>query len=137
MREELAITCAPENFCVVRAALRKFLEPAGFAADTAELLVLAVDEACANILRHAYGGNCRGSFSLAMEILDGELQISLRDHGTPCDPGKIRSRALEDFRPGGLGVFIIQQAFDSVEYQPQEDGTLLVLKKRLPPPAGD
>jgi len=132
VKEELILECASENFCEVRRTLRRFLEPLGFSEDAAELLVLAVDEACANILRHAYEGPCKGSFCLSMEAADGELQISIRDHGKPCDPEKIRSRALEDFRPGGLGVFFIQQAFDSVEYLPQADGTLLLLKKKIP-----
>jgi anti-sigma regulatory factor (Ser/Thr protein kinase) len=130
VKEELLLQCAPEKFCEVRRALRKFLEPLGFPEETAGLIVLAVDEACANILRHAYEGSCKGSFSLIMEASDQELQISIRDHGKPCDPEKIRSRELEDFRPGGLGVFFIHQAFDTVQYQPQQDGTLLVLKKK-------
>jgi anti-sigma regulatory factor (Ser/Thr protein kinase) len=131
VKEEFILQCSPENFCEVRRALRKFLAPLGFPEDTAELLVLAVDEACANILRHAYEGSCKGSLSLSMDASAEELQISIRDQGKPCDPKNIRSRALEDFRPGGLGVFFIQQAFDSVEYLPQTDGTLLLLKKKI------
>lgn len=132
MKEEFIIQCSPEKFCEVRRALRNFLAPLGFAEDVAELLVLAVDEACANILRHAYEGSCKGNFSLTMEASAHELLISIRDQGKPCDPEKIQSRALEDFRPGGLGVFFIKKAFDSVEYLPQADGTLLLLRKRVP-----
>jgi len=134
MREELLVSCAPENFCTVRKALRSFLEPLSLSGEEANLVVLAVDEACANILRHAYSGDCAGSFTVLMETAGEDLIISLRDHGKPCDPDKIRSRALEDYRPGGLGVFFIHQAFDVVEYLPETDGTLLVLRKKLSHP---
>lgn len=131
MKKELQVQCAPEKFCEVRRELRKFLDPLKLTEETSEMLVLAVDEACANILRHAYKGSCQGNVSLTMETSKDGLEIQIRDHGKPCNPEKIRSRELEDFRPGGLGVFLIQQAFDSVEYRPQADGTLLVLKKGI------
>ena len=70
---------------------------------------------------------------LEMEKLRDRVRFTLRDYGRSCDPEKIRSRALEDVRPGGVGVHIIKQIFDEVTYQPCARGTKLVLEKKLVP----
>ncbi len=115
----------------IRREVRAFLDGQGFDECSTALMVLALDEACTNIIRHAYG-NCCKPVSLEMVALRRRIRFVLRDYGGPCDPQKIRSRPLEDIRPGGLGVHIIQQAFDHVAYLPQPRGTRLVLEKRLP-----
>lgn len=132
MKKCLVYNCASAEFCQIRSAVRNFLQPLGFTLEQQGLLILAVDEACANILRYAYGGEDQGPLSLILEATPRLLRITLRDFGTPCDPECIRSRALEDIRPGGLGVFLIQQAFDKVHYRPLRKGTRLTLTKKLP-----
>ncbi len=117
----------------VRVEIRDFLAGTPFREEAIELMVLALDEACTNVIRHAYCHKCR-PVRLEMTRLSGKIRFVLRDYGTPCDPAKIRSRDLADVRPGGLGVHIIQQAFDAVAYLPQKRGTRLVLEKNLPLP---
>jgi serine/threonine-protein kinase RsbW len=117
----------------VRHGVRSFLEKCAFDECATELLVLALDEACTNIIRHAYGRNGQ-PVRLEMERLRDRVRFTLRDYGRPCDPRRIRSRDLEDFRPGGVGVHIIRKVFDFVEYEPCRRGTRLVLEKKF---AGD
>ncbi len=116
----------------VRQRVRSFLEKNGSDECTAELLVLALDEACTNIIRYAYDHQSK-TVRLSMECLRDRMRFILRDYGKSCDPRAIRSRALEDIRPGGVGVHIIQHAFDRVEYEPMPRGTKLVLEKKLAP----
>lgn len=116
----------------IRAQARAFLSSAGFEECGIELMVLALDEACTNVIRHAYGHACR-PVTLEMTALRTKIRFVLRDYGRTCDPSRIRSRALDDIRPGGLGVHIIRHAFDSVSYMPQRRGTRLVLEKARPP----
>ncbi len=115
----------------VRKAVRGFLAKNGFDECATELMVLALDEACTNVIRHAYAHECK-PVRLEMTGLRKLVRFVLRDYGRSCDPKKIKSRKLEDIRPGGLGVHIIQQAFDHVAYLPQAKGTRLVLEKRRP-----
>lgn len=115
----------------VRSEIREFLAETPFGEESIELMVLALDEACTNVIRHAYCHKCR-PVRLEMTRLSRKVRFVLRDYGTPCDPAKIRSRDLADIRPGGLGVHIIRQAFDAVDYLPQKRGTRLVLEKNLP-----
>lgn len=115
----------------VRKEVRAFLAATGFDDCATELMVLALDEACTNVIRHAYAHACK-PVRLEMTPLRRLVRFVLRDYGRSCDPKKIKSRKLEDIRPGGLGVHIIQQAFDSVTYSPQPKGTRLVLEKMRP-----
>ncbi|MEI6034144.1 MAG: ATP-binding protein [Verrucomicrobiae bacterium] len=116
----------------VREHVRTFLSGNGFDDCAVELLVLALDEACTNVIRHAYGHECK-PVHMEMTSLRSKVRFVLRDYGRTCDPEKIQGRALEDIRPGGLGVHIIRKAFDSVAYLPQARGTRLVLEKARPP----
>ena len=120
------------NLAQMRASVREFLDDCGFEECTVELMVLALDEACTNVIRHAYHHACK-PMSLTMTRLRHTVRFQLRDYGRSCDPSTIRSRDLADFRPGGLGVHIIQQAFDRVDYSPQPRGTRLTLEKKRPP----
>ncbi len=86
----------------VRAHARNFLLGSEFDEEAGARVVMALDEACTNILRH------------------------------PCDPQTIKGRNWDDIRPGGLGVPIIQEVFDRVEYSPQARGTKLTLEKLFP-----
>jgi anti-sigma regulatory factor (Ser/Thr protein kinase) len=115
----------------MRAAARDFLDEAGVPEMEAELMILALDEACTNIIRHAYGGPTDQLIRLHLERLRNSVRCTLRDYGKPCDPAKIRSRELSDFRPGGLGVCIMHAAFDTVNFQPKPRGTELTLEKSL------
>lgn len=130
MKRKFAFVSDTCRLADVRAEARGFLADCGFEECAAELLILALDEACTNIIRYAYGHECR-PIRLQMERLRDRVRFVLRDYGRSCDPGKIRSRALEDIRPGGVGVHIIKQAFDHVEYDPRPRGTRLVLEKKF------
>ena len=114
----------------VRCCVRSFLEKCGFDECSIQLLVLGLDEACTNIIRHAYAHNGK-PVRLEMERLRDRVRFVLRDYGRSCDPKCIRGRDLEDVRPGGVGVHIIRQVFDYVKYEPRRRGTRLVLEKRF------
>lgn len=134
MRRKICFTSDTCHLADVRREVRGFLSGAGFDECATELMVLALDEACTNVIRHAYTHECK-PVRLEMIPLRGIVRFVLRDYGRACDPAKIQGRALEDIRPGGLGVHIIKQAFDQVAYEPQARGTRLVLEKKRPPQA--
>lgn len=134
MKRKLSFTSDSCNLARVRQSVRAFLSECGYDECETELLVLALDEACTNIIRHAYDLECK-PVRLEMSRLSDRVRFVLRDYGRSCDPRHIRSRELEDVRPGGVGVHIIKQAFDHVAYEPQPRGTRLTLEKLLRRPA--
>lgn len=117
-----------EDLASMREEVRGFLRETCIDDEVSEVIVLAIDEACTNIIRHAYKGDAK-PFRIEMSRLKKRLRFVLRDYGIPCEKPKIQSRDLDQIRPGGLGVHIIQQVFDLVEYSPQSRGTRLTLEK--------
>ena len=130
MKIKFTFSSDPCKLAEVRRRARAFLEKCDFHECGAELLVLGLDEACTNIIRHAYGHNGK-PVRLEMERLRDRVRFVLRDYGRSCDPKHIRSRDLKDVRPGGVGVHIIRQVFDHVKYEPCRRGTRLVLEKKF------
>jgi anti-sigma regulatory factor (Ser/Thr protein kinase) len=119
---------------VVRALVDKMASLAGFDENQRGRIVLAIDEACTNIIRHQYGGRCDGRLDIETCLcMDKGLEFVLRDYGPTRDPALFRGRDLADVRPGGLGIHIIREVMDSVEYGDAPGGGMqLRLRKAIP-----
>jgi len=127
----LAIKSHPRHLAEVRALVRRAAAEANFDEQTTFNLMLAVDEACANIIRHAYGGDASQDIIIHATISHDAIEFRLRDFGKQVNPACIKSRNLDEIRPGGLGCFLIRNAFDEVEYNAHfSAGTELRLLKR-------
>ncbi len=126
------ISC-PSQMSAVRAAMRASARAFGFDEDTVHHLVLAVDEACTNIIRYAYEGRRDGKIEMDVSEEGGAWEVRLRDYGKKCDPARLKGRELHEVRPGGLGLHFIRKAFDEVffDHSP-EKGTCLILRKKKP-----
>ena len=127
----LTVPSHPRFLYVVRSALYPLALDAGFSRKDARRIVLAVDEACSNIIRHAYGGE--GTKTITVTVADDSERFSvrLRDFGIKAARASIAPRRLDEVRPGGLGTAFMAQVFDRVDYDTSvEQGTLLTLEKR-------
>jgi anti-sigma regulatory factor (Ser/Thr protein kinase) len=96
---------------------------------------MAVDEACSNIIEHAYKGGQSGQIECTYEISPETLTITLCDQGQPFDPTYASapdlSAKLKDRASGGLGIYFIRKLMDSVEYCFADGcGNVLKLVKR-------
>lgn len=95
----------------------------------------AVDEACSNIIEHAYGGEGIGDIEITYQINAKCLTIILRDFGKPFDPSKIPepqlTAPLEKRKSHGLGLFFIRKMMDEVHFDfSNETGNVLTMVKR-------
>jgi sigma-B regulation protein RsbU (phosphoserine phosphatase) len=117
----------------IRDAVREALESCGCREQCAADVVVAVDEACQNIIRHAYGGDPGGAIELEIERCEDELVVSLRDFAPEVDPDEVKPRDLDEIRPGGLGTHLIREMMDSAEFVRPESGggNLLRMVKRI------
>jgi anti-sigma regulatory factor (Ser/Thr protein kinase) len=129
----LDIPSDPAALFMVRALVRKLSENIGFSGKDANLLVLAIDEACTNVIRHAYKNSSDKRIILTFVVNLDYLEIHIRDFGAAADPATFQSRNLDDVRPGGLGIHFIKSVVDKLEYDhPPEGGMLLKVIKFRP-----
>lgn len=105
-------------------------DPAIYAVD------LAVNEACANIIEHAYGGEEIGVIHCSCHITEEGLTVTLTDYGQPFDPSNVPepdpSLDLEQVKPRGAGLFLMRKMMDEVRFKfiPGKGNVLTMVKKR-------
>lgn len=117
-----------ESLQEVRQAVRDALSALGCGRDFVDSSVLAVDEATVNVIRHAYAGCEPGDIVLEIAESSSEIIFRLTDFAPPVDEGTCKSRDLDDVRPGGLGLFIIDQVMDRRTFVPRPQGAGNVLE---------
>jgi PAS domain S-box-containing protein len=98
--------------------------------NSTEALVLAVNEAASNIMKHAYHGRTDQSIQLEAQAFYGHVSIRLHHLGDPFDPSTARPPALDGSRESGFGVYIITQSVDEVRYCRDDRGRNCVALKK-------
>src|SRR3954464_5322671 len=99
------------NLALMRKFVRRFLDGYPFSEKERTLMVLGVDEACTNIIRHAYHLRDDKLISLSLEGKEDCVCLRLRDYGKQTAPAAMQSRPADLIRPGGLGLHLIRNAF--------------------------
>jgi serine/threonine-protein kinase RsbW len=130
-KSKLEFSSHSGNLALVRKYVRKFLEAYSFSEKEQTLLVLGVDEACTNIIRYAYELRDDQLITLTMEGLRDCVRMRLRDYGLQTPGYAMKGRSDGLIKPGGLGLYLIRNAFDKVDYILKPRGTELVLTKNL------
>jgi anti-sigma regulatory factor (Ser/Thr protein kinase) len=128
---------------------------AGFDSDTIFQLQLATDEACTNVIEHAYGAEDVGSLVISWHIQSDDFVVRIRDNGRAFNPDNVplpvipkppakdtpQTTASMDNDPedefeikvGGLGLYFMRKLMDGVEFRFDHDnGNTLTMTKRLP-----
>lgn len=142
---QLHLESNPETLCLVRATLQRAAEVLHFPERESRAIVRSVDEALANIIRHAYQGQpgkpIDVSFSRLWHRKDAKapegIEIVLEDSGPAVDINKLKGRSLDEIRPGGLGLHFIKHSMDVVEFRRKSGKNSLRLVKYLATPRPD
>lgn len=123
----------PGEMAAVRHALASALASAGVDAARRQALVLAVDEACTNVIRHGHGGGSDALIQLRLLREGDVLVFELLDNAPCVEAGSLQPRDLSDCRPGGLGLNLIDSLMDEWSLEPREGrcGNRLRMVKRL------
>ncbi len=117
----------------IRDAIRETVEGCGCSAKSTADIVLAIDEACQNIIRHAYRGDSDNVIEIEVEHRGDGLVFTLADQAPAIDPSLVKPRDLDDIRPGGLGTHFIRRVMDEVEFSRPASGrgNLLRMVRRI------
>ncbi len=97
---------------------------------------MAIDEACSNIIEHAYGGRPDGAINIVCEKQGKEFVVTIRDFGKAFDPKQVaqpRTNApLSERDIGGLGLFFMYKLMDRVEFDfSSGQGNRLTMTKKI------
>ena len=95
-------------------------------------LVLCVDEACSNVIKHSYKGEIDQVIEISYIIEEDQFTVKIRDYGEQCDSNVFKPSCLNELKPGGRGTYFINEIMDDVSYcTNREKGTLLTMTKKL------
>ena len=128
---KFSVPSDPRYLGVVRGAIGPLAAVIGWDESECRAIVLAVDEALSNVIRHAYHNRTDGCIELECRESTGGLEITLSDTGDAPDRSKICAREIGCDQPGGLGTHIIKDVMDKVSYEKSPAGNRLVAVKLL------
>lgn len=132
---KLSVTSNMKNLTAISDFITSVAKKLGLDDDQTFALQMAVDEACANVIEHAYGGQTNGTISIHCQTLNDDVVVTIHDHGRPFDPQSVPrpdiTAPLEKRQNGGLGLYLMEKLMDSVEWAFDADkGNTLTLRKR-------
>ena len=129
---KVAIPSDPRYLSLVRAVVGELAAIHELPPAEGRALMLAVDEALANVIRHAYHGDFEKPVEVACAAYPDRLEFVLLDQGSAPDPARLAPHALDDESLSGRGTHIIRSIMDVVSYEQTPAGNILRLTKRLP-----
>jgi anti-sigma regulatory factor (Ser/Thr protein kinase) len=133
-RFELEIDAKLENLSVISDFTATAMRQLGIEEGICEVQT-AVDEACTNIIQHAYSGKA-GMIAISYELQRNHLVLTISDSGKAFDPCSVPPPDLEadldERRVGGLGMYLMGKLMDDVSYDyDAQKGNRLTMRKTL------
>ena len=122
----------PRFLSVVRAAIDELSSTVGLPKEDCNAVILAIDEALANIIRHAYKNRYDQRVEFDCEVSEEQMEFTLLDQGEAPDPARICAPPVDELALSGRGTHLIREIMDCVSYKQVPEGNQLKLIKRLP-----
>ena len=123
-----------ERLIAVRDFVSESARAFGFSDEDISKIALAVDEACTNVIKHAYRSDPTKIIQVNVRAGDGTFQVAILDEGIPFNPMQVQPLDMKDYlthyRRGGLGVHLMKSLMDKVEYSinPGKTNEVLLIK---------
>lgn len=120
IKKRLSVNSTTNNLARIRNFIKTQSRNAGFDEETANKIVLAADEACTNIIKHAYKYSSKGKINVNLNFSQNKLRIAITDEGMQFNSKSIKDPDLkkyyEEKKVGGLGMFLMKKLMDEVSY---------------------
>ncbi len=134
-KSEIVISSSTDNLSLVRSFIEYHGRELELGRKEIAHISLAVDEACTNIIKHAYNYSKNGKIKINIDKKKDKLSVKLTDRGSHFDPSIIPDPNIEESQKmkkgGGLGMFLMKKIMDEVEYRAKGKGNELILIKYL------
>ena len=129
---DVRLPARPGRMKQLRSLVGKAAEQAGFSEHDRDDIVLAINEAFSNIIKHAYHFDPDREVRLVVFCTENALILELHDNAECVDPRSVKPRSLDDVSPWGLGVYFIHRIMDETEFLDCEGkGNILRMVKRI------
>lgn len=119
-KQTLKIDSRTDQLVTVRDFIARAAYASGFNDEDVSKIALAVDEACTNVIKHAYHFDSKRKITITVQNRDGDFEVVIMDTGKKFDPSKITipnmQEYLRKYKRGGLGVYLMRSLMDKVEY---------------------
>lgn len=116
----LNIESRTEELNTVREFVSRAALEAGFGEEDVSKIALAVDEACTNVIKHAYRFDPSKNITVSVRKGNGAFEVSIQDTGSQFNPDDVKTPDMKEYlshyRRGGLGVYLMKSLMDKVEY---------------------
>lgn len=118
--KQISVKSSTDNLSMIRDFTRNAAQESGFSSEVIEKIILAVDEACTNIIKHAYKYSPDGNIQISIKFADNRFEISITDEGLHFNPNSIPDPDIKEYykqkKVGGLGMFLMKKLMDDVKY---------------------
>lgn len=133
---DLSLPAETRLLSATRRALAAYLSEFGAPEDIIDDVILAIDEACTNVVEHAFPEGHLGNYLLRADLRPEVVTIEVVDEGMGFDP--MASRSGELLGTGGRGLDVMRQLMTTVEVESPTPagGTRLRMSRQLPPRNG-
>jgi anti-sigma regulatory factor (Ser/Thr protein kinase) len=131
------VRASPAGVRTAADALERFEADHGLDPAAAWPVQVALDEILSNVVRHGGAGRDDAVIEVTFALADGSLQVTVVDDGPELDPLTLpapdTTSPLDARQPGGLGVYLVKQLMDRVDYVRRDGRNCLTIAWRLPP----
>lgn len=133
---KLRVTSEMKNLTAISDLVTTFAKESALNDDDTFALQMAADEACANVIEHAYGGRTDGTVSIECWLANDEVILTVRDRGRPFDPKSVprpdMTAPLTKRHEGALGLYLMEKLMDVVQFEfDPAKGNKLTMKKKV------
>jgi serine/threonine-protein kinase RsbW len=133
---EITVLNKLENLPVIAKFVNDSLQKFGMEEGKIFDMNVAVDEACTNIIQHAYSPDEEGKIEIRCKVVnENKCAVSIKDQGKPFDQSALgpvdTTSPLEERKPGGLGLFFIRELVDEIYYEYKGGFEILTMVKSL------
>ncbi|PCJ46429.1 MAG: hypothetical protein COA74_13670 [Gammaproteobacteria bacterium] len=127
-------TSCPSQLSSIRKNITKACRLMSYSKQETNLIVLAIDEACTNIMRYAYHNCTDGNILVEVSKKDNQAVFRLHDYAKKVSEDCIKIKPSPSLKPGGLGLTLINEVMDSVHFVHTDNcaGNILEMKKDIP-----
>jgi serine/threonine-protein kinase RsbW len=128
---EIRVASDPRWLALLRRVTDEFCQQAGIEAQERHAVILAVDEAASNVIRHSYKGDPTQELALTWRWIEGGIEVEIRDHGEPFDPREKTVPPPDELRVSGRGLFLMRTIMDQIDYRREGSTNLVRMRKMI------